>query len=178
MPQFQAPPLPPKAPSVGMFPVMQSTPVVSREEKTVNVVANQPADDFATRFNLPQTIYKTKTVFICLGAAVLFGLLLGIILFGGSSQPPVVQGLQGVVKNPDIRANEKLQRCGRVSETAGCVLYIVNHTRNDKLAEDFIPEAVKLTGRQDFLIRIENPNYVKTRIPAGHFASIKIPSLR
>ena len=105
-------------------------------------------------------------------------LFLGIILFGGSSKPPVVQGLQGVVQNPDIRANEKLQRCGRVSETTGCVLYIVNHTRNDRLAEDFIPEAVKLTGRQDFLIRIENPNYVKTRIPPGHFASIKIPRLR
>ena len=64
MPQFQAPPLPPKAPSVGTAPIMQSVPVVNREEKPVNVVANQKSDDFATRFNLPQSIYQTKTVFL------------------------------------------------------------------------------------------------------------------
>jgi hypothetical protein len=105
------------------------------------------------------------------------GIILGSIIVGGSSPAPTQSaGSQGIVRNPEIKQN--LARCGMADRTAACVLYIVNASRNDRLAEEFFDEAVKLTGRQKYLLTIENSQYAKTRIPPGHFAQIKIPALK
>ena len=106
------------------------------------------------------------------------GLLLGWLFFGGSSEPaaPVVKGLQGVVSNPDIQ--EKLKRCGMVSPSSPCVLYVMNNYHYEKMAKDFFDTAVTLTQRPDFLIRSENVRYGTIRIPPGYFAEIKIPEKR
>ena len=101
-----------------------------------------------------------------------------MIFFGGGSSAPQQgpSGLQGVVRNPDIYEN--LQRCGIVPQTEPCIVYIVNHSRADRYAEYFFDQAVKLTGRQPYLVSIENPQYAKMRIPPGYIAQIKIPRLK
>ena len=173
---FQTPPLPPSAPN---FQPAQPSPVEIRTEQTSEPAISRVADeDFATRFKLSPNIYKTKTMSAILGGTLLAGLLLGMIFFGGSSSAPPQgpSGLQGVVRNPDIR--ESLQRCGIVSETEPCVVYIVNHSRADRYAEYFFEQAVKLTGRQPYLVAIENPQYAKMRIPPGYITQIKIPRLQ
>ncbi len=132
-------------------------------------------DNFAAAFGLPPSLLKPKMMGGIFAGIFLFGMLFGALLFGGSSQPQQT-GLQGVIANPDIKT--KLPRCGRTDNSSACVLYIVNHSTNDKRARDFFDSAVKLTGRQRYAIEIDNPAYANTRIPAGYFAQIKIPSLR
>lgn len=111
-------------------------------------------------------------------AVFMLGFFLGGVLFHGGSAPTEVltKDLQGVVPNPDIK--EKLKRCGMVSPSSPCVLYVMNSYDYDKLAEDFFETAVALTKRTDFLIRSENVRYSKMRIPPGYFAIIKIPIKR
>ena len=157
--QFHVPPVPPKAPSFSapQAPV-KKTPTT---RKIVSVIKDHPEDNLAKA--------------IILGGAILVGILLGGVFFGGgSTPPPVVQGLQGLVPNSSIREN--LGRCGMVAETAPCIVYIVNHSRNDKYAESFFDEAARLTGRQPHRVRIENQQYAKTPIRSGYIAQIKIPA--
>ena len=112
-----------------------------------------------------------------LGGTLFAGLLLGIIFFGGSSAPvQQASGLQGIIPNPEIREN--LYRCGIPPENEPCVLYIVNHTREDRYAEYFFDQAIKMTGRQDHLLKIANRRYATTRIPVGHIAQIQVPRLK
>ena len=160
---FQAPPSPPKAPSIetvrgSSFPVTEI-----------------PADNFAAALNLPITVFKTKIMVGILSGAVLFGLLIGMLFGGGSAPVQQMSGLQGVIMNPDAG---QLPRCGVVSETAPCAAYFVNHSRNDRLAESFFDTAQLQTGRAKFLISMENAHYAKTRIPPGHIVQIRIPAMR
>ena len=106
------------------------------------------------------------------------GLLLGGLMFhgGSSASEPITKELSGVVPNPDIK--EKLKRCGMVSPSSPCVLYVMNSYDYEKMAEDFFETAVALTKRTDFLIRSDNVRYSKMRIPPGYFAVIKIPLKR
>ncbi len=103
------------------------------------------------------------------------GIMLGAVMFGGSSKP-VQQGLHGVVKNTDIRSN--LPRCGRTDRGQACILYIMNSTRYDQIAESFFEEALRLTEVPIYSISMANPKYAKRRIPPGHFAEIHIPKVR
>lgn len=103
------------------------------------------------------------------------GIILGAVMFGGSSKP-VQQGLLGVVKNTDIRSN--LPRCGRIDRGQACILYIMNSTRYDQIAESFFEEALRLTEVPIYSISMANPKYAKRRIPPGHFAEIHIPKVR
>ena len=175
---FQTPPLPPQAPNFQAFPKTQpiETPVSFPVEKR-NQHDEAVADDFATRFKLSPTIYRTKSMLAILGGTLFAGLLLGIMFFGGGSTAPasVSSGLQGVIQNPEIQQN--LARCGTVPETEPCIVYIVNHTRADRYAEYFFDQAVKLTGRQPYLLEIANRQYAKTRIPRGYIAKIQVPRL-
>ena len=170
-PKFQTPPLPPHAPAFGAprpigEPVMSTTPA-----------GDLPADNFAKALKLPVSIFKTKIMAAILGGSVLLGVLLGALFFGGGTPPPSPQqGLLGIVRNPDMR--QDLPRCGTVSEGYPCVVYIVNHSRNDRYAEYFFDEATRLTGRQKYLVTIENQQYAKSRIPPGWIAQVKIPSLK
>lgn len=163
--QFKVPPVPPRAPSFPAQPAGHTT-----------VGANAlPADDFATRFKLPTRIYQTKIMAGILGGSAVVGLILGAMLFGGSAPAPCPPALAGIVRNPDIR--QSLPRCGTVNESDRCAFYIVNHSRNDKLAENFVPEVMKQTGREGYLIQVDNKNYMKTRIPPGYIVQIQVPPL-
>ena len=183
---FQVPPLPPQAPSftpAAEFPRTEpaAAPGVGTSQAAAEPTVQQPAtteipaDNFAASLKLPLSIYKTKTMAAMFLGAITVGLLLGAMMFGGGAveAPQGPQGLLGVVRNPDIREN--LNRCGMVSESSPCVVYIVNHSRNDKRAGDFFAEAIRLTGRQEYMVQIENKQYVNTLIAPGHIAQIKIP---
>lgn len=172
---FQTPPVPPHAPNFDIprpMTTQPDMPGVSQSETTA-----LPPDHLAAALKLSPNIYRTKVMALVLGGTVVLGMILGALFFGGSSAPQkqTSQGLTGVVPNPDWQG---LRRCGMVSETAPCAVYIVNHSRNDRYAEYFFDEAVKLTNRQKYLIAIENPHYAKTRIPPGYIAQIRIPALR
>lgn len=112
--------------------------------------------------------------FLLIGMLI-FGILLGAMMFGGSSQP-VSKGLQNVVRNKDIR--QQLPLCGRIDKGQPCVLYIMNATRYDQMAENFFNEALKLTEVPLRSISWANPKYAKQRIPPGAFAEIFIPKTR
>ena len=107
-------------------------------------------------------------VFLC-------GILMGAMMFGGSSKPQVV-GLTGVVKNADIRT--RTPRCGQIDKGQACILYVMNNTRYDKIAENFFDTALRLTEVPIFSISMANPKYAKKRIPPGAFAEILIPKVR
>lgn len=158
----------------------QTRPVATREEMpraTQRPAQNIYADNFAADLNLPPWVLTTKNMFIFVVIVLFVGMLFGSVLFGGSSSAPQqTSGLQGVVANRDITT--RLPRCGRTDVGQACVLYIMNHTRYDKLAEEFFNEAVRLTEVQKYSISMVNPKYAKTRIPPGHFAEIKIPNIR
>lgn len=133
--------------------------------------------NFASDFGLPATIITTKGFMLVSLIVLIIGMMFGSLLFGGSSTPqPQRQGLQGVVRNQDMTT--PLRRCGMIDRGEACVLYIMNSTRYDKVAEDFFDEAVKLTEIQKYSISMVNPKYSKTRIPPGYFAEIKIPKIR
>lgn len=150
--------------------------VVERESSNEIPEPGLYDDNFAAAFGLSPAILRPKSMGLIFGGLFLAGIAFGALLFGGSSQPQQSTGLQGVIANPDIKT--KLQRCGRTDNSSACVLYIVNHSPNDQRARDFFDAAVKLTGRQRYAIEIDNPAYANTRIPAGYFAQIKIPSMR
>ena len=166
---FQAPPVPPKAPSFNTAPH-----AVERVGGVGETTYTLPADHIAARLKLSAAIYKTKVAAGILAGMLVIGLLFGAVLFGGSA-PQQVAGLKGVIQNPDWNG---LPRCGSVSKTSPCAVYFMNHSQNDRQAEDFFGEAVRQTGRQEYLIKIENPHYAKTRIPPGYIAQIRIPPLR
>ena len=108
-------------------------------------------------------------VFLC-------GILVGAMMFGGSSKPQQQTGLSGVVKNTDIRS--RTPRCGQIDKGQACVLYVMNNTRYDKIAENFFETALRLTEVPLFSISMANPKYAKRRIPPGAFAEILIPKVR
>ena len=124
---------------------------------------------------LQSFLSNSRNLAFVLMGAIIFGILLGAIMFGGSSKP-VQTGLQNVVRNQDIR--QKLPLCGRVVKGQACVLYIMNATRYDQLAENFFNDALRLTEVPEQKIKWANPKYAKHRIPPGAFAEIFIPSLR
>ena len=179
LPQFNTPPIPPKAPSFGVpqAPVKKQEEPLQAQEQPKKQGVELPSDNFASALKLPTTIFKTKNMASILAGTACIGMLLGALFFGGGSPPPSSsqpQGLQGVVPNPDIREN--LFRCGTVMETAPCIVYLVNHTRNDRYAETFFDEAARLTGRSSHRIMIDNQRYAKTRIGPGYITQIKIPA--
>lgn len=174
-PKFQVPPVPPKAPAFGG----QTPSFGAASAKAEPVMEDIPQNNFATALKLSPRIFETKIMAAILGGCVVIGVLLGMAFFGGSGKAPKTvmpkDAIRGVVGNPDIREN--LRRCGLVSPTAPCLVYIVNHSRDDHYAEYFFDDAAKLTGRAPYRIRIENQHYAKSRIPPGYIASIKIPRL-
>ncbi len=172
----------PTDPSVTSAPV-QGKEASSQESAQAGTVKMAPAsftgkydNNFAADFNLPPSVLTSKSIGIMLLVTCVIGLFLGSVFFGGGSEQTRTVGLQGVVANPDITTN--IPRCGRVDKGQACILYIVNHTRYDKIVEDFFDEAVRLTEVAKYSISMVNPKYAKTRIPPGYFAQIKIPDVR
>lgn len=132
--------------------------------------------NFASDFNLPPALIKTKGYLLTTLLILIIGFVFGSLTSGSTSSAPQVIGLQGVVRNRDI--TQKMARCGQTERGQACLLYIMNSSRYDKIAEDFFEEAVKLMGVQEYSISMVNPKYAKERIPPGYFAEIKIPNVR
>ncbi len=139
-------------------------------------VKNQPAQNFASEFNLPPSVVSTKGFLLITVIALLVGFFFGNMM-GGNNAPAPQQtvGLRGVVSNKDITS--KMPRCGLVEKGQACLLYIMNSTRYDKIAEKFFEEAAKLMGVQVYSIGLVNPKYAKELIKPGYIAEIKIPKL-
>ena len=195
MTDFKAPPVPPlphnDVPENGAADAVQEmpAPVSSQEQETG--ASEQASDAFQT--NIQKLKDKTdelqqkfsalpdskRNLLIYLGVFVA-GLFLGWLFFGGTpdckQKTATPQDLPGKVANPDIK--EKLKRCGLVSPSSPCVLYVMNHYNYEKLAKDFFETAVAVTGRPKYLIGSENVRYGSMHIPPGYFAEIKIPMQR
>lgn len=125
--------------------------------------------------NMQPQLANPKLLAIVAVCTLMAGILLGAMLFSGSSSP-APQGLLGVVRNDDIRT--RLPRCGLIDRGQACILYIMNSTRYDKIAESFFEEALRLTEVPIYSISLANPKYAKRRIPPGQFAEIHIPKVR
>lgn len=179
---MQPQPMPQNVAHASMNDSVEAEQVHATEQATMPIAENMQqlnpyVPNFATDFNLPAGIIRTKGVMGIFGGALVAGMLFGAIFFGGGSGATQQNtGLQGVVRNPDITT--PMKRCGLIDRGQACVLYIMNTTRYDKRAEDFFDEAVKLTEVQKFSIQMVNPKYAKTLIPPGRFAQIKIPNVR
>lgn len=202
--QFKAPPIPPRAPAVEISKTTSQQAAKGHElseqqahsivhanqneqtqlqfsESQINQTSSRNEengkydDNFAADFNLPPSVITTKSIFVLLLIVCVLGIIIGSVFLGSSSTPQVV-GLQGVVPNQDVTT--RLPRCGRTDPGQACILYIMNHTRYDKIAENFFDDAVRLTEVQKYSIAMVNPKYAKTRIPPGYFAEIKIPNVR
>lgn len=134
-------------------------------------------ENVMTRFN---ALPGNKKQVVLFAGMFLIGLLMGIIMFGGGGEQPVSTsvstGLDGVVTNPDIK--EKLKRCGQAEASSACVLYVMNTSTYERLAEDFFEVAVFMTQRKKQEIRMANVRYLARRIPPGYFAQIKIPAYK
>lgn len=172
---FQAPP--PKAPMPPSPVFMPKVTGPKNEEKTTESAKGIYDDNFAADLNLPPKILQTKSMGIVMGVVLVLGIIFGAAFFGGSEAPKQVSGLQGVVPNMDISPNDTMYRCGTVDKGQACILYIMNHTRYDRTAEDFFDEAVRLTEVSRYSISMVNTRYAKQRIGPGHFAQIKIPKV-
>ncbi len=166
---FKAPPVPPKAPTPVFMPKEhpQETPVKGLYD-----------DNFAVDFNLPAKFLTTKIMAMVIGGVLLFGMLLGAVFFGGSSEPAPQkqQGLQGVVPNPDL--TRQTPRCGIAEKGQACLLYLMNVSRYDKTAEDFFEDAAAAMGVGTYAVSMVNTRYAKQRIRPGFIAQIKIPDVR
>ena len=180
MPEQQAEPVDTSVPPVAPAPVEEEHP-----EETVDNGNNAAINKFVAQKEMLKERFNAlpsgkRNIIVAAGIFVV-GLLMGAILFGGSSDEPVVQaprGLQGVVLNPDIKENEQLKRCGQVDPSSPCVLYIMNSYTYDKMAKDFFETAVAVTRRKDLVIQMDNVRYAQMRIPPGYFAQIKIPAYK
>ena len=164
------PTTPPAVPQQQLNPQGQETPSAAQE---VQVEENAVQDEQeVSETPLPSS---KKNILFMVGALVV-GLLMGAVMFGGNSAPQeqAPRTLPGVVSNPDIRG-QKLQRCGQVDASQTCILYIMNDKTYDKRAQDFFESAVVLTNRSKFAIQTANVQYGTIRIPAGFFAELKIP---
>lgn len=195
--QAPTPPAAPVAPQPEPVAAPEPDPVVTEEQAPA-----EPVEDVAAPESAPASEPKANAVLekfqaqkekimekfnalpgnkrqVVVAAGIfVIGLLMGAIMFGGSSEAPAPapKGLQGVVSNPDIK--EPLKRCGQVEASSPCVLYVMNSYTYEKLAEDFFETAVAVTRRKDLVIRMDNVRYAAMRIPPGYFAQIKIPAYK
>lgn len=169
---------PSSQPAEASAPQAESTPEVKESKKDVALKKFQVLkENVMTKFN---ALPGNKKQVILFAGMFFIGLLMGIIMFGGGGEQPVSTsvstGLDGVVTNPDIK--EKLKRCGQAEASSACVLYVMNTSTYERLAEDFFEVAVFMTQRKKQEIRMANVRYLARRIPPGYFAQIKIPAYK
>lgn len=146
-------------------------------ENKKNTDETGPYDNnFAADLGLPPAVLTTKVMIAIMISVCFFGLILGALFFGGGSAPAVSQqGLQGVVKNPEIPVGRR--RCGIAEKTQGCTLYIMNAERRDREARDFYDEASRVTGVPVYTIKFGNVEYATSIIRPGYIAQINIPPI-
>lgn len=155
---------------------VEGTPVNENASATnQEAVENPYANNFAAELNLPPKILQTKVMGSILIGIFFFGIMMGCAMSGGNGKQ-VVQGLEDVVINPQVKANPKVRRCGRTDPNRECVLYIMNSKNYDRLAEDFFQEAQDITGVQKYSIQLSNTRYANSLIQPGWIAQIYIPA--
>ena len=117
---------------------------------------------------------QNRNVQMLMFIACLIGVLIG---YFAAPRPNHVSGhgLEGVVFNPDVPKGRS--RCGLVEYQQPCVLYIVNPKTQEVTGKDFYSTAAKWTGREAYMIEVNNMHYGQQRIKPGQIAAINIPSL-
>ena len=147
---------------------------VSAQSQTASQGASdEKGKNFVKDLNLPPRIMETKVMAAVVAGIVLFGMMMGCMMFGGE-ETRVVQGLTDVVINPDIQKN--LWRCGQIDPNRECVLYIMNAKTYDRLGSDFFQEAQNITGVPKYSIQMINVRYANVLIRPGYIAQIYIPA--
>ena len=132
-----------------------------------------PEHNVAQDLRLPMSLLNTKTFFAVLAGVFVVGMLFGWALFGGGETATHVQGLAGVVRNPEVE--QGLTRCGLAPRGERCVLYVMNNRLREIRASDLFERAEQMTGVAKFRIDMANVDYTSTIIRPGEFAQIAIP---
>ena len=178
---FKAPPMPTKTIQMPSHKTEQrqvegtSAPVAPETENVRVGRSGLYDNNIAAELNLPPQVIQTKPVVAILAAVLAFGMILGCVM-GGSGKKMVVQGLDGVVRNPHVTSG--MYRCGRVDPNRECILYIMNSKKFDQSGEDFFQMAQDITGVPKYSIQLSNTNYANALIQGGAIAQIYIPARR
>lgn len=120
-------------------------------------------------------VIQNKNVLMLMFIAGMVGLLFGYMSSSPKTHSVSGRGLEGVVFNPDVPKGRS--RCGLVSYQQPCVLYIMNPKTQDVNGKDFYATAAKWTGREPYMIEVNNMHYGSQRIKPGNIAAINIPAL-
>ena len=164
----------PKQTSITQQMQVEGKPVQSAIKQTAPT-ANIYAKNFAADLNLPPKVLETKVMSAILAGLFFFGMMMGCVMFsGGKSQ--TVQGLDGIVANPDVRNKAGLRRCGTTDPNRECVLFIMNAKTFDRLGSEFYQEAQNVTGVPKYSIQLANVQYANALIRPGYIAQIYIPA--
>lgn len=179
---FKAPQIPKNVPAISQGSVIhQEKPQNQTENVSRPAPVATPAQgtseekgkNFVKDLNLPPKIMETKVMAAIVASIMVFGMMMGCMMFGGEEKR-VVQGLTDVVINPDIQKN--LWRCGQIDPNRECVLYIMNAKTYDRLGSDFFQEAQNITGVPKYSIQMINVRYANVLIRPGYIAQIYIPA--
>jgi len=132
-------------------------------------------DDLYRHTDNVKDLMQNKNVLMLMFIACMVGLLFGYMSSSPKSGSVSGRGLEGVVFNPDVPKGRS--RCGLVSYPQPCVLYIMNPKTQDVSGKDFYATAAKWTGREPYMIEVNNMHYGSQRIKPGNIAAINIPAL-
>lgn len=169
----------PTIPTQERAPTLQQNRVegVPQTKKEEPVQSNAYANNFAADLNLPPKILETKVMGSILAGLFFFGIMMGCVMFGGETTQRV-QGLDGIVANPDVQNKGNLRRCGTIDPNKECVLFVMNAKTHDRLGSDFYQEAQNVTGVPKYSIQLANVQYANALIRPGYIAQIYIPARR
>ena len=144
------------------------------EAESIRFVTEEELQGNVNQTETISYLLKNKTVILMLILAGIFGMIMGTFIFAGK-QTTKSRGLGGVVVNSDVPAGRS--RCGLVEPHQGCVLYIMNASRQEVTGKTFYTTAAEWTKRQRYIIETGNMHYSSVRIKPGYIAQINIPPL-
>lgn len=130
--------------------------------------------NMAADFGLPPIFIQTKMLLFLFFFFTVCGL--GTGWFFGQMKPTNTEQVSGIVQNSEILKGRP--RCGVAQKGQGCVLFLLNSTREDHDAKYFFQMASDLMQVPKFQIETSNMKYGNTRIPPGYFALINIPPMQ
>ena len=131
---------------------------VQNIDQTPNFISEEDFYDDQPYSDVPAWL-NTKVFIIAVVACLIVGMLAGKLLFAQSTV--VRNGLQGVVVNSEVPRGRA--RCGIAERSQGCVLYLMNPQRQERVAKDFYDLASQVTGRQRFMIETGNMRYANSK---------------
>ena len=171
--------IPPAAVPMKQETVISQNRIEGKTQQTTeqSTQTNAYANNFAADLNLPPKVLETKVMGSILAGLFVFGIMMGCVMFGGETTQRV-QGLDGIVANPDAQNKGSLRRCGTIDPNKECVLFIMNAKTHDRLGSDFYQEAQNVTGVPKYSIQLANVQYANALIRPGYIAQIYIPARR